>query len=394
MSRWGVGLFLLLTWAGWSQGAGEGVPDLTALPSSAGQAPRIFYTKKGQFEVVVPEAADARVVIVAGRSVWNSLAGPLGLPEDGFNTPVSVRLVPAAEWKEPVPFTVTVALPGLVTVRVCWPVAVEGNVVRRALVNGLILRQAVAWHGVSERITVPLWLEQGCAALSRGRERPAVMDMYQQESAQLAVPPSLSALLKAERGAEESREREQAALWLVLQLQAEAGGSDHWRRWLSGLIGGADALDSLPRVYAGLWADARALELWWQTSFYHQARTRTLPMMSATESRRWLSERSRWLAVRRGQEEVLGLAELPQLSRHGWLREELVKRGQQTRLTLPMIHPFYSNALLSLGRLYELSLKGNSSAVKAALAQYERDASDGRELEDAVGAILDTAPRS
>ena len=394
MSRRGLGLFLLLTLAGWSQGAGEGGPESPALPLSAGPVPRVFYTQRGQFEVVVPEAADARVVIAAGRSVWSALAGPLGLPEDGFNTPVSVRLVPAAEWKEPAPFTVSAALPGLVTVRVCWPVSVEGNVVRRALVNGLILRQAVAWHGVSARITVPLWLEQGCAALSRGRERPAVMDMYQQESARLAVPPSLTALLKAERGAGESREREQAALWLVLQLQAESVETDHWRRWLVGLIGGADALDSLPRVYAGLWADAPALELWWMTSFYHQARTRTLPMMSAAESRLWLDERSRWLAVRRGQEEVLGLAELPQLSRHGWLREELVKRSQQTRVTLPVIHPFYSNALLSLGRLYESALKGNASAVKAALAQYERDSRDGRELEDTVGAILDTAPRS
>jgi hypothetical protein len=46
-----------------------------------------------------------------------------------------------------------------------------------------------------------------------------------------------------------------------------------------------------------------------------------------------------------------------------------------------------------LGRLYEAAQKGKESSSKVALAQFERDFTDGRELDDTVGAILDTAPR-
>ena len=386
-----LGLLCLLVAVG-ATAATEADESSFSPPFSAPSA-SLFYTGKGQFEVIVKDAVDARRALAVGRSVWAALDVPLGLPADGFNTPVSVRLVPPAEWTAASDFTVEVVPPGLVTVRVRSSAAGEPNALRRAMVNGLILRHAVGWHGVSARLTVPLWLEQAGAALSRGLERPAVMDMFRQESARVAVPPSLASLLRGESGEGELREREQAALWLFLQLQVESGDSDRWRRWLSGLISGANALDTLPRVYAGLWADAAALELWWQTSFYHQACNRTLMMMTAAESRRWLADRSRWLAWRHGQEEVVALAELSRLSRQAWLRDELGKRSQQTRLTLPVIHPFYSNALLSLGRLYESALKGKASAAKAALAQFERDLSDGRELEDTVRAILDTAPR-
>ena len=392
--RWrGIVLGALLALSGWCHGATEEGGESPSIPLSAGPTPRIFYTRTGQFEIIVPDAGDARLLIAVGRSVWGRLASSLGLPKDGFNTPVSVRLVPAAEWSAPTEFTVSVDTPGLVNVRIRWAAAVDPNVVRRALVHGLILRQAVAWHGVTGRLTVPLWLEYACAALSHGRDRPALMDMYQQDSARLASPPSLSSLLQWERGGGESPDRELASLWLLLQLQAESDNGDSWLRWLSGVIGGANALDTLPRVYTGLWADAPAMELWWQTGFYHQSRNRLLPMMTAADSRGWLAECSRWLATRQGREVVLALAELPGLHREPWVRAKLTERLQQTRITLSVIHPYYSNAVLSLGRLYEASLKGKDSATKAALAQFERDSIDGRELEDTVGAILDTAPR-
>jgi hypothetical protein len=57
------------------------------------------------------------------------------------------------------------------------------------------------------------------------------------------------------------------------------------------------------------------------------------------------------------------------------------------------IHPYYANAALSLGRIYEAALKGDESAVRTALADLQREADDGRELEETIGAILDTAPR-
>jgi hypothetical protein len=219
------------------------------------------------------------------------------------------------------------------------------------------------------------------------------MDMFQQDSLRLASVPSLASVLQWGRGAEESRGRELAALWLLLQLQAESSDGMQWQQWLRGVLGGTNALDTLPRIYTGLWTSAADMDLWWQTGFYHQSKKRMLPVMTASESRAWLVDRSRWLGGRQGQELVVPLGELHRICREPWVQRELGERSQQIRVTLPAIHPFYANAMVSLGRLYEAAQKGKESAAKSALAQFERDSIDARELDDTVGAILDTAPR-
>lgn len=355
--------------------------------------PRVFYTNPGEFEIIVREVADAQPALALGRTVWSALAAPLGLPKEGFSSPVSVRFVPADQWSVPAVFTVTAEPPGRVSVRVRWSADVDPVIVRRAFVQGLILRQAVAWHGIGPHLTVPLWLEQACTALSLMRERPALQDAFQQESAAMQAPPPLRALLLWQRGGVESRGWELASLWLFLQLQAEASEAARWGGWVRGVVGGASPVDTLPRFFKGLWADAAAMELWWQVGFNHQRRLRTIPVMTAEASRSWLADRSRWLAGREGREVVLPLEELSGLRREPWVRAELIERVRQTQSVLGVIHPFYANTALSLGRLYEAAVKGNDEAFKTARADFQRDAMDGRELEDTVNAILDTAPR-
>lgn len=351
-----------------------------------------FYTRQDRFEIITANPADAQPALALGRSVWNALAVPLGLPREGFSSPVSVRLVPAGQWPDATPFLVTVEPPGRVMVRLRWADDLEPSVARRAFVQGLILRQAVDWHGVARQLTVPLWLEQACASWVAVRERPAMLDAFQQESLRLDAP-QLEQLLRWQRGEVESRRWELASLWLLLQLQAEEGGAARWQAWLRGITGGADPVDLLPRVYSGLWTDRLALERWWRVAFHHQRRVQTRPGMTVAETRSWLADRSRWLAVSEGRERVLPLAELVEWSREPWVRTALQERLAQTRSVLGVLHPYYSNAALSLGQLYEAALRRNPKNFEAALAAFERDAVDGRDLEDTVSAILDTAPR-
>lgn len=356
-------------------------------------APRVFYTGPGRFEVIVAEAVDAQPALELGRSVWGALSGPLGLPAGGFSSPVSVRLVPEELWNEPAVFTVTVEPAGLVGARVRWGKDTDPTAVRRAFVQALIMRQAVAWHAVGPRLTVPLWLEQACTLWSLIRERPARQDSYQQESATMGAVPPLRSLLQWERGEVESRGWELASLWLFLQLQAEPGPASAWGGWIRGVTGGTKPYETLPRAFPGTWVDAPSLELWWQTAFHHQRRARALPVMTAEASRAWLQDRSRWLAGRDGREIVLGLEELPALARESWVSKELGERRAQALAVLGVIHPYYANATLSLGRMYEAALRGRDGEFKVAVEAFGRDAVDGRELEDTVGAILDTAPR-
>ena len=365
------------------------------LPAKAAEpAPRVFYTGPGRFEVIVAEAVDAQPALELGRSVWGALSGPLGLPAGGFSSPVSVRLVPEESWTEPAVFTVTVEPAGLVSVRVRWGKTADPTAVRRAFVQALIMRQAVAWHAVGPNLTVPLWLEQACTLWSLIRERPARQDGYQQESATMTAVPPLRSVLQWERGGVESRGWELASLWLFLQLQAEQGPVSAWGGWVRGVVGGAPPYETLPRSFPGMWSDAASLELWWQTAFHHQRRTRSLPVMTAEASRIWLQDRSRWLAGRDGREIVLGLDELPALAREPWVAKEMGERRAQALAVIGGVHPYYANATLSLGRMYESALKGRANEFKEALADFQRDAVDGRELEDTVGAILDTAPRN
>lgn len=368
-------------------------PAAEAEASPASSRAQAFYTQPGQFEIVVLDASDAQPALALGRSVWRALSVPLALPRDGFTSPVSMRLVPAAKWTEPAPFTTTVEPGGLVSVRVRWGGDTDPVFVRRAFVQGLILRQAVAWHAVGPTLTVPLWLEQACTEWSLVHERPAMLDQFQQESAGVISPPTLRSLLLWERGAVESRGWELASLWLMLELQAEPGDSTRWGRWIRGVVGGASPVDTLPRIYSGLWPDAATQELWWQTSFHHQRRLRSLPVMTAAASRVWMADRSRWLAGRDGREIVLPLGELHALRNEPWVRAELAARIGQIQSVLGVIHPYYANAAISMGRVYETAAKASDADFKAALDAFERDALDGRELEDTVGEILDTAPR-
>lgn len=398
MRRWRVCAGLLALCVGVDHAARAEETQSTAATLAQSKpsepAPRIFYTGPGQFEIVVRDVADAQPALALGRSVWDALAGPLGLPAEGFLQPVTVRLVPADQWTQPSVFTVTIENPGRVGVLIRWSAEVDPVVVRRAFVQGLILRQAAAWHGVRPELTVPLWLEQALTQLSMVREKPALLDMFQQESAGTPAVAPLRGLLTWERGAVESRDWELASLWLLLQLQAEAAGDfSKWGRWVRGVTGGNAPMETLPQCYPGLWSDFIAMDVWWQVGFHHQRRLRTLPVMTAEASRLWLADRSRWLAGRDGREVVLPLAELRELRDEPWVRAELSSRHGHVRAVMGVIHPYYANATLSLGKLYEAAAKGNEKQFDAARADFERDAVDGRDLEETVTATLNTAPR-
>jgi hypothetical protein len=358
-------------------------------------APRVYYTSAGQFEIVALDDASAQQALALGRSVWRSLAAPLGIATGGFSSPVSIRLVPEKQWTEPAVFLATVEPPGRVMVRVRWSDDVDPLIVRRAFVQGLILRQAVAWHGVVQGINAPLWLEQAALLWSLAHERPAMMDAFRQESRGVVALPSVPELLNWERGTMESRGWELSALWFFLQLQEDArdGGSVRWQTWLKAVLKGDNPYAALPRSYPGLWADGPGLELWWRMAFFHQSRLNELPVLNADESRAWLAHHIRWLAGRDGREVVLGLDELRDLRREPWVRVRLIKEMDQARAILGVIHPYYANVAISLGRVYEQALKGSKEDFEKAIVGFNRDAIDARELEDEVGAMLDTAPK-
>src|SRR5581483_11505130 len=138
-------------------------------------SPVVFQSGPGRFEVAAADIGAARTVTNAAEDAWRWLAGPLGLPE-GFSSPILVRLVPALAWPDRTPFRVTVEPGGIVSLRMPWSEATADATVQRAVVEGLLMRLAVAQYGVNDRLVVPAWLELGCVGWWQTHANPASLD--------------------------------------------------------------------------------------------------------------------------------------------------------------------------------------------------------------------------
>ena len=374
-----LGVFLL---AGAMRGAAaaEGEPT-----------PVIFRTAPGRFEVAAVDPLGAQRVVAEAEDAWRLLAAPLGLPE-GFSSPVFVRLVPDIDWPGRVPFRVMAEAGGVVSVRVRWTEATPKNFVRRALVQGLLLRLAVAQHGIGGQLTVPLWLELGCVGWWETRADAAQFDALRQESAGFA-PPRMEELFAWERGETEPRARAVGAVWLLTFLQTESTGrAGELAAFLRWLLSGEPASVALAASYPGRFTTVEERELWWQTGWHHLRRARTLPIIEAGESRALLAELARFVFARAGRDEVVTLGETLAHAREPIVDADLKRRVAELNHALPALHPFYRNAGLSLAAA--LAARTESAGKIAVLCgAFEQDWRDAGELAAATAAALDAAER-
>lgn len=344
----------------------------------AAPAPVIFQSGPGRFEVAALDAAVAKIVTNAADEAWRTLATPLALPE-AFSSPVFVRLVPAEDWKDAAAFRVLVEAGGVVSVRIGWNDRTADIVLRRALVQGLLLRLAVAQHGANERLTAPLWLEQACVGWWRTRSDAAQLDAVKLESARLA-PPAMADLLGWQRGGGEPTAWVNGSIWLLGFLQAEAGREGEWPAFLRRVLGGDEPVAALAACYPGRFTNSAERELWWETGWHHLRRVRTLPALEAAESRAELEPLTRFVGLRDDRETVFALADVLARRDDPATKAELARRAAALNRIVGALHPFYRNAGLSLAEVL---------AGRGKLATFEQDWRDATELETATHAALD-----
>lgn len=364
----------------------------------------VFQSGSGRFEVTAPDAGAAQYVATLADEAWRALAAPLELPP-AFPSPVFVRVSAAAEWGDPAPFHTIVEAGGIVTLRLPWGPETRLNVVRRALVQSLLMRLAVAHHGVHAHLQAPLWLELGGVGWWVSRADGAQLDGLKEEAAR-TTPPSLAALLTARRGERaeapasggpfhasrleagatppEPSELAAGATWLFSHLQAEAHRGAEWRTLLRSLLNGEEPLAALAAAYPGRFADERERELWWLTGFHHARRGRTLPALTARESRAAIEALSRFVleSADGGHDRVAPLATVAAHGQEPFLMAELRRRSAELGHVLPSLHPFFRNAGLSLAAVFE-------RRSTESIASFERDWRDAVELQAATAAALD-----
>lgn len=349
----------------------------------------------GRFEVAALDPTVAQAIVEQAGEAWRILGGPLGLPE-AFPSPVYVRVEPepggTPNATPRAPFRVAVEAGGLVSVRLRSAAVTPVNV-RRSLIQGLLLRLAVARRGVTPHLTAPLWLELGCLGWWRTRADAAKLDALRQTGAR-ETPPPIGALLLWQRGGEESRAWADGATWLLTVLQAESGAAQEWPAFLARLLAGDDALVALVQCYPGRYRDAVERELWWQTGYHQARRGRSLPVLDAPDSGWQLAALGRFVFAGADErsDRIVPLREVMARSGEPLVGVEVKRRAELLARLVPRLHPFYRNAGLSLAEV--LGGKNPSPAkLDAACAAFEQDWRDATEIEAATAAALDRLER-
>lgn len=340
----------------------------------------------GRFEIAARDPSLAQALVVEAVEAWRVLSAPLGLPE-AFPSPIFLRVEADANGTAE-PFRVAIEAGGIVSVRLRESARSTGHV-RRALVQGLLLRLAVARHGVTPHLVAPLWLELAGVEWWRTRADAARLDAAKQVAGQ-APPAALGALLLWRRGGEESAEWTAAALWLLTFLQAESGPGQEWLRLLGRLLAGDDPLVALVQCYPGRYRDPGERELWWQTGYHHARRIHALPVLEAADSRTQLAALVRFVAADNDglSDRVVPLREMIARRAEPLLTVELRRRAEVLARVVATLHPFYRNAGLSLAEVFAIRDQP-PRGIEVAIAAFERDWQDANELSAATAAALD-----
>jgi hypothetical protein len=358
----------------------------------AAPAPVMIQGSPGRFEISAVDPTLAHGVAAAAEEAWRVLSGPLALPE-GFPSPVYFRINPPDELKtDTVPFRVTVEIGGIVSVRLRAEAATAA-MARRALVQSLLMRMAVAKHGVIPYLTVPLWLEHACVGYWQTRVEAARMDALKQFAARES-PPTVEALVNWKRGEPEPPSHVAAAVWLMAFFQSESGRAGEWPALLLRLLQGDDPLIAVALSYPGRFNSAESRELWWRTGYHHLRRMRSLPALELAESREQLGALARFVYSDPAGDRDVVVPLAGMLARVGEpiVNSELTRRSAELAKLIPTLHPFYRNAGLSLNEAIAARDLPMAKRERAS-ATFEEDWRDAVELEAATRQTLDELER-
>ena len=371
-------------------------------PARGAEEARAYGLRSGRFVVVAAPGADGLRLARLAEESWEFWRQGLFLPER-MSTPVTVRLQPEEGWTVAEPHWRVVVEPGGVIT--LWlrgggePGTARDRRWLTALAASALQRQAVFLGVPADRAAAPDWLALAAAEAALVRMNPALLDAWCQDATRTGRMPPLQALLAWQRAqsSPETDPRRLAAFGAWRWLRANPAGEAGWRKFLGELLSGTSPGSALVRSYGGSFsgADAAEIELAWQVGASAMARTVTVPLMEAEESRLRLEQADRLVAARAldpRAEEVVSLAEQWSTRRDAFVADAREARLAWLESNFARLHPFYRNAGASLGRALVAQRDGDAGAWAAALWDWRRDLAAGRELEAGSRALLDEPP--
>ncbi len=366
--------------------------DDGAAPSQAGTVRPIFFgVDQGRFEIIADDAEAGRALFDLAEAAWQVWREPLSLPAR-LTTGITVRLA-AADGPLP-PHSVAAETTGLVSLRLFHGPTADPVELNRVWLRGLA---EAAWIRSAHLAGVPAarpprWLVESATEHALSRSQPALMDAWQARLRAAGGDPSLRDLLFWSAG-EADPGRSASALALGQWLRAESGTSGAWPRFTLALLRGESPGAALARDYRHLVttpSDAREWEMLWQVVVARAVHARIAPVEEAALSRARIEAMALIIAhdITLGRDVALAAGGDWTTRGEAWLAEERGRRTWALAADLGRTHPFYHNAVVSLGRAWDALDRGSRAEWVAALSDWERDWEQGRRLERAVARLL------
>jgi hypothetical protein len=371
-----------------------GVAFNEAMPLPPPAEVGLYGLASGRFEIIARDSAVAAQVGQLADAAWAAWREPLALPPT-FPVGITVRVVPGAVPSAAASPTIwwrVVRQPsGLVTVWLREAALADERLTLRALAAGALARQATAL-GVPLDRPLPAWLVHGAAAAAQIERQQAWTSAWAQR-ARAAARPSLAAVWTwqpaAGVGAAANGDSAELAALALWRWQIDVGARDvAWRRLLAAALRGEDIATAWSSAYGARAPYANAEEAW-ASAWWTQATASQEAIWSPADSRRWLEEMDRIVLRNEAAADVaLPLSALwtsraaPAVVQTRTLRLSLL-RGEKARL-----HPFYTNALLSLGRAWQAQEGDRLRAWEQARADWVQDLAIGDELAAASAQAL------
>lgn len=355
--------------------------------SAVPQAPSTV--RKGSFEVTGPDVLSAHYVAAVGDLLTQRLSRVLPAPGRATQ-PVAVDLLPEEDERASAmaPFGTRLYRGGQVVVTIVWGEATTRATVERALAQAYLSYLSGAYSG--GRIHVPLWLELASQHLARVQAVPA-------HSQALAAridrnrPPRLEEIFALDRAEPVGEDMDAYAYWLLRFLSRESRNRVEVQNFLIRLLRGEEAMLALRAAFGDRLRTAEEARLWWLVGLGEIVGNPRSPILPAPDSRRRVGELARLTFAVEGGEERLFPEDLWEKRESPALRRELRRRLRVVQLELDTIHPFYHNALLSMGRVWQAVLaeaEAEEEYEEAVLA-FQHDTRAGEELWEDVSGILD-----
>jgi len=361
--------------------AGGLTADELEVPMPASQ----MGVRNAHFQVFADDTFSAQYVATVGEMLAQRF-GRILPPPARFSEPVFVNLVTRDEAGPEASFTSTYFPAGYAVVNLDWGPATRRENVERALAQGHLTHLSAAYG--QGAVHVPFWLEVALQHLARVQSVPTHGQSLS-GAVQRGRPLRLEEIFAAERGEASEPDFEASAYWLLLFLEREGRHRGQARNFLLRVLRGESAMHALAATFGDQLRSREEAHLWWMVGLSDLIRPAGAPVLSIAESRRRIAQLEAFTVSFGGEVQRVFSEQIWEHRRHPLVREELLRREQSIEIELGLIHPYFRNSLLSLGRLLDAARTEREEEFRIAVNAFRQDTLQGEELAEDTRGILD-----